>query len=244
MPDPASSDLLARLRVSGVRQARPAQLQALHNIQARRSERRPIGATGPVPEESIAGLVRAAEAEQTRLHRVGEEQLPFLLAAAQRAGSAEARSPAYQADLAALTSRVWHTGEGVPPETVTSAVSRPIPVRDFTPGRETLLHPGFGDDRYASYLIVVTSEDGPPDWLRAGEAVSAVWLAATEAGLVMSVMSDVVEVPGARALLRSLIRPSGMPQLVLRVGLNTQPTPAPHTPRRTVDIDVEPGPRS
>lgn len=71
------------------------------------------------------------------------------------------------------------------------------------------------------------------DWLIAGEATSAVWLTATTRGLVASPMSDVVEIPGARALVRSLLNPPGHPQLVLRLGVGQQNGPAPASPRRT-----------
>ncbi|MEU7875899.1 hypothetical protein [Dactylosporangium sp. NPDC049140] len=84
--------------------------------------------------------------------------------------------------------------------------------------------------------MLATDGDRPPDWLAAGEATSAVWLAATAQGLVASPMSDVVEIPGARVLLSSLIHPAGQPQLVPRVGVDLnrrhlrQPTP--RGPRR------------
>jgi hypothetical protein len=45
-------------------------------------------------------------------------------------------------------------------------------------------------------------------------------------------MSDVVEVPGARALLRSLLPRPGHPQVVLRLGIGAESGPAPATPRR------------
>jgi hypothetical protein len=79
------------------------------------------------------------------------------------------------------------------------------------PGPEVeLLDAGFGDDRFADYLIVVTVGDEPIDWLQAGEATSEVWLTATANRMAMSGISDVVEVAGARALLASLLEGTGI----------------------------------
>jgi hypothetical protein len=46
-------------------------------------------------------------------------------------------------------------------------------------------------------------------------------------------------VPPARALLRDLLEQPAYPQLVLRVGVDMQPTPTPDSPRRQPEIIVE-----
>ncbi len=234
-PDPTNPDLLARIRVVGQHDVGYADTEVMRWMHRRRTDRRPIAATVAVPEEAIASLRRAAETEQARLHRVGEDQVPFLTMAADTAAAAEGQDERYQADLDRWTHRKRSTGDGVTAETVAAQVPRPVRLRDFEPGRETLLHPGWGDDTFAAYLIVATAADDHAAWLRAGEATSAVWLTATGAGLAMSVMSDMIEVPAARALLRGLLTPTGFPQLVLRTGLDVQPAPPATTPRRHPD---------
>ncbi|MEU7872143.1 nitroreductase family protein [Dactylosporangium sp. NPDC049140] len=109
--------------------------------------------------------------------------------------------------------------------------ARPVPLRDFGLGDAAALPPGPGDDAGAEYLVVATGGDEPLDWLAAGEATSAAWLAATAEGLAASPMSDVVEIPGARALIRSLLPAPTHPQLVLRVGV-AQASAPPSSPRR------------
>jgi hypothetical protein len=86
--------------------------------------------------------------------------------------------------------------------------------------------------------VLATDSDDPADWLRAGEATSSVWLTATGHGLSASVINDVIEVPQARALIQPLT--GGHPQLVMRVVVDSQPTPPPVTPRRPASeyIDV------
>ncbi|MDQ7910419.1 nitroreductase family protein [Phytohabitans sp. ZYX-F-186] len=240
-PDPGDPDLLARMRVAGPHEVRPEDRDDERSIGRRRSDRRPFPATEPVPDETLAALEAAATGEGAWLHRVGPEQIAFLVTAGEGAASIQGRDEAYSSDLHAWTRRGHASGEGVPPETVVSPTERRVPLRDFTLDGESLLEPGYGDDRYAQYLIVATDGDRPLDWLRAGEAVSAVWLAATSRGLAGSAMSDVVEVPGARALLTGLLDRHGYPQLVLRFGLDMQQRRPPASPRQPPASTIEIG---
>jgi nitroreductase len=227
-------DLLARVLVGARRDPEPEQMQMVRNILTRRSDRRPFVAVGPIPDPALARMRRAAEAEHGRLHRVGEEHLSVLIAAVDLAAATEVQLDDYQAELFTWTSRPRGSGVGVPPETIVPQVPRRVAVRDFAPIGEIVLNPGGGDDRSAQYLIVATPTDSSTDWLMAGEATSAAWLVATEEGLTASAMSDVVEIPQSRTMLAQLLDPPGFPQLVLRVGIDLAPTPAPNTPRRHV----------
>jgi hypothetical protein len=232
-PSVDSPSLLAEVRIAGPHTIRPTDVANRRSMRQRRTDRRPIAATVRVPADTMSALDAAAEAEHAWLHHVSSVQITFLASAVERAQAAESQDERYAEDLRARTRLGRATGEGVPPETIMAPVSRPVPLRDFTPdGGETMLHPGFGDDRHAEYLVLATEGDTPTDWLRAGEATSAVWLTATGKGLAVSVMSDVVEVPEAREELRSLLHRHGFPQLVMRVGLDVQPTPPPASPRR------------
>lgn len=239
-PDPDDIDLLARIRLSGDHLPHEPDVEALDVIRRRHTDRRPFAATVPVAEQAISSMKRAAEQEQAWLYQIPPARLPTLAAASERAAVAAARLPGYQAELDWWTHRPRTSGEGVPVETVTAQMHGTVPMRDFTGGREALLDPGFGDDRFAEFFIIATSADSRLDWLRAGEATSAVWLTATAAGLVGSVMSNVIEVPDARELLRSLLHPTGYPQLVFRVGVDMQPPPHPESPRRAPDVVSSP----
>ena len=79
--------------------------------------------------------------------------------------------------------------------------------------------------------------DGPADWLRAGEALERVLLEITRHGYAASPLTQVTEVPSARAQLRSELGLAGYPHVLLRIGR------APATPgarrRRLVDVLVE-----
>jgi hypothetical protein len=241
-PQPSTDDLLARMSVTDRHEPRTVDVQMLRNLRNRHSDRRPFAATVPVPGEAMSALTSAVEAEHARLYQLRESQKSILTEAAQFAAAAEAQMPEYQAELSTWTRRPQRSGDGVARETIAPQVARPVPVRDFAPGRETMLDPGFGEDQFTEYVIVATAADGPTEWLTAGEATSAAWLTATGAGLVMSVMSDVIEIPGSRAQLRGLLPEPGHPQLVLRLGLDMQPTPAPPSRRRAAaDVIDESG---
>jgi hypothetical protein len=113
------------------------------------------------------------------------------------------------------------------------------PVGDDAPGASPGLAPGHGDDRYTTYLAFTTTHDTRADWLRTGEALSAVLLTATTIGLASSVMSDVVEAPEVRATLREVVAPAEYPQLTVRLGVNESAPAAPLTPRRPYDEVIE-----
>jgi hypothetical protein len=111
-------------------------------------------------------------------------------------------------------------------------VPRVVPVRDLAPRGVPEAEAGPGDDRYATYAVLSTTTDYTWDWMSAGEAASAALLSATTLGVATSLSSEVVEVPGARAVLHSIIAPAGFPQLVMRLGVNESGPVLPMTPRR------------
>ena len=63
--------------------------------------------------------------------------------------------------------------------------------------------------------------------LRAGEALSAAWLTATEHGVAVLPFSAVVEAPATRTVLRRLLAGLGHPYLVIRLGLADPDHPGP-----------------
>jgi hypothetical protein len=231
-------DLLARIRIRGPHDVRSTDLALAGSIRLRHSDRRVIAARSPVASHDVELLRKAAGEHGGRLHQVTTDQKLFLAMAAEIAQSAERDDGSYQRDLVAWTDD-RQPKEGVPIATLVANVKRPVPLRDFAGGGETGLHSGLGDDRFADYLILATAGDQPEDWLRAGEAMSAAWLTATVNTIAVSVLSDVIEVPSARAIVASLLPEPGHPQLVLRIGIAAHPTPPPASPRRPPDTVIE-----
>ena len=94
----------------------------------------------------------------------------------------------------------------------------------------------------ATFAILYGEQDGQLDWLRAGEALSAAWLTATELGISLLPLSATVEVAATRLTLRRLLAGLGEPYLVLRLGHADPDHAGPaHTPRLPAEQTIEHG---
>ena len=90
-------------------------------------------------------------------------------------------------------------------------------------------------------LLVCTSSDDPISRIRAGEALSAVWLHATLDGLSLVPLSQAVEVDETRRELQTgILGDLAFPQILLRIGwpASSHSDLAP-TPRRPIDEVLE-----
>jgi hypothetical protein len=225
--------LLARLTVTGPREVTAEDMRMHHALRTRRTDRRPFRGIGPLPDSVIELLRTAAAPFGVATHVFDPEQVGFLAHAAREAAHIHDKSEFYRDEMAAWTTYRNPVGrDGVPPTVAVAQVPRAVPVRNFAPDSRPLLEAGPGDDRYTTYLAFATATDTKSDWLRTGEAVSAVLLTATTLGIASSVLSEVVEIPGARALLHAVVAPAGFPQLTVRLGLNASAAEPPFTPRR------------
>jgi hypothetical protein len=85
-------------------------------------------------------------------------------------------------------------------------------------------------------LLVTASSDDTLSRLRAGEAMSDVWLTATDAGLSVVPMSQSIEVAVTRERISAaLLDGRTFPQILLTVGhLPPDRPPLPRSPRRPV----------
>lgn len=218
LPDPSRPDLLARVRLERMIDVTPQALEALRATLSRQTDRRAFNRT-VVPRQAADAMRQAASSEGIWLHVLSNRQAEKIIATAERAENVEAADPEYRKEL-----REW-TGR---PESDTAGI----------PGR---VLPPRGDDYRAagSYAVLYGNGDRPSSWLRGGEALSAIWLAATTHGLALRPISSVVEVPAARAVLHQVLSGMGCPYLLVRIGLPADDGELPGTPRRPVDESVE-----
>lgn len=87
--------------------------------------------------------------------------------------------------------------------------------------------------------MVGTSSNDRLAQLRAGEALSAVLLAATRAGLATCTLSQVLEVTASRRTLRDTVLGGTLdPQVIIRLGWAPTGPPLPTTPRRPTQDTV------
>jgi nitroreductase len=239
LPEPTDPDLMACVRFTGTGAAAPAAIRAQQAIALRRTDRRPFAEVA-VPAEAIGELRVAAEREGAHLHvlRPGDpDDVVALAPAATRAAAVEFADPAYRAELDTWINRPDARGDGVPAATADSHDMRPVPARDFTPGAPVA--GGEPVDRHARYAILFTDDDTPLSWLRAGEALSATLLTATMLRLATSPISDVIEVPATRRVLRELLGGLGHPMIALRIGVPADAPPPPAAPRRPTDEIID-----
>ena len=194
-----------------------------------------------VPAEVISSLQEAAEAEGALLVVVRSDSDRVTVAAlSQRADELENQNPAYQAEMRAWTTDDQRRLDGVPSRVVpraTGASGDEVPIRDFDTRGDGWLPAETRSSRNQCLLILGTEGDSPGPWLRAGEALERVLLGVTRHGFTASPLTQVIEVPATRQALRTELRLSMYPHVLLRVGR------APLTPasprRRLVDVLTE-----
>ena len=236
----ADSDPVVQLRLGEHVGATGEAMRLWQAAEIRRTDRRPLTAT-PVPPAALAAVRAAVEAEQVSLHLLREDQISELAVAAARADELSAEDDAFTAELAYWVGGQRPEGTGLPDTAI--PVQPPhteVPVRDFGQPGTLPTEPDAGD-RAASYAVLFGAQDTPAGWLRAGEALSAAWLTATEHGVAVLPFSAPVETSATRLALRRLLAGLGHPYLVLRLGLADPDHPGPpHTPRlpptQTVEI--------
>lgn len=207
-------DHLARIKLGERIGVSPAAIRRFQCIQYRRTDRRTV--IDKTPIEDLAAIRAAVEEEHSHLHVLRNDQVSELAVAAARAATLEAADPDRRAELSYWVAAP-RPGTGVPKHAILR--HRPhtdLPMRDFGPGSLTA---GAEQDQGASYAVIFGATEGPPGWMRTGEALSAAWLTATERGVSLVPFSTVVEAPAPRAILRRLLGGLGHPQLMLRLGL-------------------------
>jgi nitroreductase len=230
VPDGAGSDLLARLHIEGRASVDPQSVLHLRSIPLRHTDRRPV--TGaPVDPADLAAITAAVEAQDTRLYTLRPDQILDLAAAADHAQRSEAADSAWQAELAYWTGDARPAGTGLPDAVIPDqATQTTVPGRDF--GHHGDLPVSAEHDKAAVFVMLYGSTDEPLDWLRAGEALSAGWLTATEHGISVVPHSAPIEVIATRQAMRAMIASIGYPYLVLRLGtIDPADTGPSHTSR-------------
>ena len=237
MPDAADQDHLAQVRVYAPAPADPHAVRRVRTIPLRHTNRRPVVGP-PVEPEDLRAITAAVRAEAAWLHILRPEQVVELTAAADHAQRTDDGGPEWRTELAYWTGGP-RAGVGIP-----SAVF-PQHTPDTTMTGRDLDH--LGDlsssaehDRTALFAILYGQSDEPRDWLRAGEALSAGWLAATERGISVLPLSAPVEVISTRETMRRHLSYLNYPLLVLRFGtVDPSNADSTHALRRPTDQTIE-----
>ena len=240
-PEPSRPSLLGRITLTPT-----AALGAVADanelmpfVWARRSHRGPF--TGdPLPVPLLIELSAAASGEGARLRwlqRPGERAaVARIVADATRELAAD---PEYLAELARWTpppgqgrrDGVPVTSYGLNPGEMAAA---PFPMRDFgAANRDWPRTPGVAE-RDPVVGVLLTDEDAPVDWLRAGAALQHVLLRVTAAGAAAGFLMQPLDLPGSRRRLEEEVADGAHAQALLRFGYGTPPPPVPRRSRDDV----------
>jgi hypothetical protein len=240
-PDPSQKDLLATVTIDDERPSDEPDLAELDRVLELRQTNRRRFSDDEVPEPVLESLERAAAAEGADLFVVRRPEHRVTVAAlSQHADAIENLNPAYRAELRAWTTDDPTRRDGVPGSAVPhvdGGSEDEVPIRDFDTHGTGGLPTGTHSSRDQCLVLLGTVSDTAPDWLRAGEALERVLLEITRQGYVATPLTQVTEVPSARAQLRSELGLVTYPHVLLRIG-RAAITPGSRR-RRLVDVLVE-----
>lgn len=230
LPDGPDSALLARISLTPAPVTR-AGTDDLETLRRRRTDRRRF-TSWPVPDERLRELAAIARGRGVSASAVTDvvdrDAVEALLG---RAFDLQASDPELAHEQAAWVDH--GADDGVSARTVPSTSGDSV-------GRRSRFGTGLLEDvdrivdTSDGLLVLGTVEDDRLGWLRSGEALSALWLAATEGGLCVVPLSQVVEVPETRsALQREVLGTLAVPHVLLRIGWPAvSRSPLPASPRR------------
>jgi nitroreductase len=241
LPDPDRADLLARVRVAnGPVDDQDAALARA--IDQRRTDRRAF--TGDAEPAQLRRLAaHAARLGAALISVSGPTARARLAAVLGDAADRQRYVPGYPAELAIWTRRYAGGRDGVPPELRTNQAPA-HGLRRFPSGElGAAPAPRTAAEDLGTLTVLTTDGDELVDRLRAGEATSAVLLAATREGLATTPLSQALEIVQTR---RALAHATGgrHPQLVIRVGLPPAGRPIPASERRPLSWTLQPDDRT
>lgn len=247
-PHGSRSDLLAHLDLCAADDpaadapALAAELPGLDEaIRDRHTNRRKFS-DQPVPRDVLDAVLHDAAIEGAAAIEIRDEQDRTTLARlSQRADAMQYADPAYRAELRRWTTDDATRRDGVAARAVphVDAGSRDeIPIRDFDARGTGFLPTETASTREQCLVLLGTDGDDHESWLRAGEALERMLLEITRRGLAASPLTQVVEVASERAALRSELRLTMYPHVLLRIGY-APPTPG-SSRRALADVVQEP----
>jgi nitroreductase len=245
-PGPSQRHLLARVR-AGRPEPMTSDERAMLRAVPRRHTHRGAFEPGPLPGGLLAWLQDDATAEGATLAAIGGgpayERLAAILAAWSRSRDLYPASPA-EIRTAAETLR-WTRGadsearDGVPahafPAAAGGAPGR-LPRRDFDLGRGWGFPPAGGPPAPVTAVLVAEGED-EQGWLRAGQALQRILLRAASHWVFARLQTQPLQSASVRAQIRSSLRATGSPQLLLELGMARTSRPTARRPASEVTTD-------
>ncbi len=218
-PNPDNPDHLATLQFRPVETVTEAYRLWADAIRLRRTDRLPFGAPVAWPAlESV--LSRTVIPYEVMLDVVADDERPRLAEASQLTETLRRYDTSYLSELRWWTSPFESDTTHVPESALLSSseAARVDIARAFPPAggghrRATV------DHDHSKILVLSTHhDDAPLDVLRCGEALSAVLLECTVAGMATCTLTHMTEMSMSRNIIAQITGTAGRPQLLIRVG--------------------------
>ena len=234
----ADESPLAVVAVTGATPVTPAAMRHMQTLEIRHTDRRPL-VDAPVPASAVDHLRAIATEYGLGLHVLDRDAVIELASVTSRAQRDQVGDAATREELDTWVGGRSHAGTGVPDTAIPArAPQTTVPARDF--GHVGTLDVSAAHDQQAVYAILYAPADEPGDWLRGGEALSAMWVSAIEDNVALLPLSAAVEEAFTRQTLRRLISNLGYPLIAVRLGVpDPDAASPPHTPRLEATQTIE-----
>ena len=218
-PDPNEPDHLATLQFRPAEAVTEAHRRLAAAILRRHTDRLPFGAPTAWPAlESV--LRRAVIPYEVMLDVVADGERPTLADASRLTETLRRYDTSYQDELRWWTSP-FTLDTGVPQSELVSSseVDRVDIARSFPPAGGGGRHATIDHDQSKIVVLSTRHDDNRLDVLRCGEALSAVLLECTVAGMATCTLTHMTELEPSRGVIRQVTgNADGRPQLLIRVG--------------------------
>ena len=240
LPDPRGEPtLLASVQVAEGRQASLHEHEMFDAIGLRHTSREPFSER-LVADSVLIDLEQEAGSEYAVLRMLSARDTGTVLEIAEAASQELAEDFDHRVELVK-----WLGGsptDGIPAAALGAQPDHsPAPVRDMSYAAPGIPRPTAGFERMPQLAVLSTARDEPADWLRAGQALQRVLLAATRHGVAASFLYQPMELHDMSGAEGWWPWPEH-PQIILRFGYGP---PAAQTPRRPVEEILDrPGPGS
>jgi nitroreductase len=218
LPDPSEPELLATLEFRPIDVVTEAQQQRAAAIGRRRTDRLPFAAPRAWPALEST-LRQAVLPHDVMLDVVADDVRPALAQASQLTEQLRRHDTSYLAELRWWTSPLEPDATHVPESALVSSseAARVDVARAFPPVGGGQRRPAIDHD-HSKIVVLSTHGDARLDVLRCGEALSAVLLECTMAGMATCTLTHMIEMAMSRDIIAQIAGTAGQPQLLIRVG--------------------------
>ncbi|OBG67121.1 NAD(P)H nitroreductase [Mycobacterium sp. E3339] len=239
-PNPNNLDHLASVDFVSADYVAAGRRDRAAAILRRRTDRRPFGAPGDWA--SFEPVLRAGvDGDRVSLDVLADDARPRLVEAGRLNEALRRYDDVYHHELRWWTAPGRHD-DGIPEAAlVNEGQPRTVEVNRRFPGDPRARTSSAVPPDHAKVLALSTPGDARADAFRCGQALSAILLECTMAGLATCTVTHVTELPASREMIRELVSDAeAVPQLLIRVGTapagKGQPDP---TPRRPISDVLE-----